>query len=93
MSSFFGCLFVLLFAVVFIFIAFIGQVADMIFTFLGLKKRVNNDRSGFGGFSGNGTQQQRQQQRTSDRQQPNGNHPKGKIFEKDDSEYVDFEEV
>lgn len=99
---FFGCLFALLLGIFFIAIAFIGNVIDLILSLLGLKKRIRPgaDFGGFGGqrtsygsqsSSDNQRSQQQAGQQHSD-QQSTGRQTQ-KIFEKDDSEYVDFEEV
>lgn len=112
MFSYLGCLFALLFGVVFIIFAFVGSIIDVVLRFLGLKKGGNT----FSGFGQQGGARQQsaygQQQGNYGRQQNDGSQQRGagqgggreqhresrgqqthKIFEKDDSEYVDFEEV
>lgn len=102
---FLGCLFALVLGVIFIGVTFIGSIIDFILSLLGLNKRVTNNSFG-GGFNsqqrstrqgnthqGNarqgdyGSQQQQSTSGSSRGQQ------KGKIFTKDESEYVDFEEI
>lgn len=91
-----GCLFALVFGVFVIGAIFLGSIIDMIFSLLGIKKRVtrrnfrsySERQSDYGpGQTGYGQRQHGQQQQQSQGQQTR------KIFEKDDSEYVDFEEV
>lgn len=99
---FLGCLFALFLGVIFIGVAFLGSVIDFILSLLGLKKRVNNTSSGFGSQRNAYGSQQRgydsqqdgfdSQQNYQQHEHPHGQH-KGKIFTKDESEYVDFEEV
>lgn len=112
MFSYLGCLFALLFGVVFIIFAFIGTIIDVVLSFLGLKKRTTK----FTGFGQQGGARQQnnygrqqsaygQQQSGFSQQQSSGQsdgyeqhrefrgQQTHKIFEKDDSEYVDFEEV
>lgn len=112
MFSYLGCLFALLFGVVFIIFAFVGSIIDVVLRFLGLKKGGNTfsgfgqqggarQQSGFGGQRSGFSQQQSgygQQQSTSqndgrDQHRESRGQQTHKIFEKDDSEYVDFEEV
>lgn len=102
MFNFLGCLFVLVFGIIFISVAFLGQIINVILSLLGLKKRVNYNRGGFGTFHDFGSQQSGSQQSSTRRQQyddgpsgsqAGGSSPNGKIFQMDESEYVDFEEV
>lgn len=112
MFSYLGCLFALLFSVVFIIFAFVGSIIDVVLRFLGIKRTSNS-------FSGFGQQGGARQQNAYSRQQNGGNRQQSsygqqqssgqgdgyeqhresrgqqthKIFEKDDNEYVDFEEV
>lgn len=87
---FFGCLLIGLFFLLIFAIALIGSVIDRILVFLGLRK----PRKPFGQFSARPDEAPQ----WDDPQKDNGNGRKqqkhqGKIFEKDESEYVDFEEV
>lgn len=101
MQSFFGCLLVLLFGIVIAVFVIIGNLIDVILSFLGFKKRVTNNATRNGGYSnqqsaygnGNAYNQGGQQHGPDHGQQRTARHQNGKIFEKDDSEYVDFEEV
>lgn len=100
---FLGCLFALFLGLIIIAAVFIGSVIDFILAFLGLKKRG----TAFGGQSPFGTFRQGPydnqdpsagtRQQTTDGRQQAPHHSTGqqsqKIFQKDDSEYVDFEEV
>lgn len=102
MVQFFGCLGVLFLGIVLIVLAFFGSIIDSILVLLGLKKRRPRS-SGFGtgfGFGSTGQQQSsndqyRSSEDSSTRQteQPTRGQQTHKIFEKDDSEYVEFEEV
>lgn len=93
-----GCFFALLLGILFIGLAFIGNVINVILSILGFKKRID-PTAGFGQQSG-GAQQRSygssQQSGNSQQQSQQASHTgqqTHKIFEKDDSEYVDFEEV
>lgn len=93
MFNFLGCFFVLILGILFIGIAFLGSLIDAVFSFLGLKKRVNRDsNNAFNQQQGNYNHQNSQQSRHGQDQQTAGQQTR-KIFEKDDSEYVDFEEL
>lgn len=105
MFSYLGCLFALLFGVVFIIFAFIGTIIDVVLSFLGLKKRTTKF-TGFGQQGGARQQNNYGRQQSAYGQQQSSGQSDGyeqhresrgqqthKIFEKDDSEYVDFEEV
>lgn len=98
MFSYLGCLFALLFGVVFIIFAFVGSIIDVVLRFLGIK-RTSNSFSGFGQQggasqqSGFGQQQSSSQSDGRDQHRESRGQQTHKIFEKDDSEYVDFEEV
>lgn len=88
---FLGCLFALFLGIIFIVAVFLGSIIDFILTALGLKKRVTNNTSAFrrmDGFSHTEGQSDRPQDPT-----PSQGHQNEKIFKKDDSEYVDFEEI
>ena len=98
-----GCLFALVFGVFVIGAIFLGSIIDMIFSLLGIKKRVtrrnfssySERQSDYGpGQTGYGTRHDGygQRQHGQQQQQSQGQQTR-KIFEKDDSEYVDFEEV
>lgn len=102
MLQFFGCLGVFLLGIIFIALAFLGNIIDSILVFLGLKKRSSRPSSGFGfgptgfgtGAGGQGTASRPNSGGTPNRnQQPTRGQQKRKIFEKDESEYVDFEEI
>lgn len=104
MYNFLGCLFVLLLGIVIAAFAFLGGIINFILSLLGFKKRVNSDNRTSGAYNrqgsayGNGGaySQGRQQSDQSDYdggQQRTTGQQTGKIFEKDDSEYVDFEEI
>lgn len=85
--QFFGCLLVgLFFLLIFVF-ALVGTFIDRILVFLGLRK----PRRPFGHFADEeAAPKWEEPQHDKRRQEP---HRQGKIFEKDESEYVDFEEV
>lgn len=97
--QFLGCLFVGLLLGVILLFALVGTLVDRILVFLGLRKPRRTFRS-YGPY---GPYTDPQQRNASDDapqwQQPNTatsqrtTHPQGKIFEKDESEYVDFEEI
>lgn len=92
---FFGCLFALVLGFLFIAIAFVGNIIDIILSILGFKKRIrpSGRYDGFGG-QGNGydDQQSKPSNSRTDESKSTGRQTH-KIFEKDDSEYVDFEEI
>ena len=89
---FLGCLFLLVLAVVMIGFAFLGTIINAILSLFGLNNRVKSHTY---------NQSSRQSDRQSDRQsasrqqshQQSAGRQNQKIFEKDDSEYVDFEEI
>lgn len=92
---FLGCLFVLLLALLMIGFAFIGSVISFFLSLFGIDRKVTRQR-----HSQSGWQQQSARQDTSqygEKKQSQSSHSSGrqtqKIFEKDDSEYVDFEEI
>lgn len=95
-----GCLFALVLGVFFIGAMFIGSIINFVLSLLGIRKRVTDDA--FGNFRTTGQsstsysqskhEEQQRQQRSHDSQRTAGQQ-RGKIFEKNDSEYVDFEEV
>lgn len=96
---FLGCLFALVLGVVFIGAMFIGSIINFVLSLLGIRKRVSNDA--FGNYrtdgqssanNGQSHQEEQRHQRSQDSQRTAGQQ-RGKIFEKNDSEYVDFEEV
>lgn len=100
-----GCLFVLLFGCLLFVLAFAGLIIDKILVFLGLKQ-PRQSMGGFGAYGPFGQQGQRDDFESVDssngasgrgrQQQTSGGYgpQQGrKIFQKDDSEYVDFEEV
>lgn len=86
---FLGCLFMGIFVLLIFALAFIGSLIDRILVFLGLRK----PRRPFGQFNtASDTDEPRwEDPESATRQKPA--KPHGKIFEKDESEYVDFEEV
>lgn len=88
--QFLGCLFALILGLIFVAVAFLGSIVNSILSILGLKKRVRQSagfRDGYAsGPAGTGSRQP-------DEPHSTAGQSKGKIFEKDDSEYVDFEEV
>lgn len=98
---FLGCLFALALGIIFIGATFIGSIINFILSLFGIGKRVNDNA--FGGYRSNGqssanygqtqNQQQEEQRQQSQRSQQTAGQQRGKIFEKNDSEYVDFEEV
>lgn len=101
---FLGCLFALVLGLLFIGIMFVGSIIDAIFSLLGIKKRVTrthfggySNTSGYGNSSGYGNASgygQDQSERNDEQQQPSHQGQQNKkIFEKNESEYVDFEEV
>ena len=90
---FLGCLFALIFAAFFIGLAFIGNIISVILSILGVKPRINRRQNTTYGWenvdsrdTGNDRQESTQTGHSTGRQTQ-------KIFEKDDSEYVDYEEV
>lgn len=95
---FFGCLFALLLGILFVALAFVGTVFDFILSLFGRKPR-RATRSPFSSSRQQAGPQQRgearfsQDQRPDNDQQSHTGQQTRKIFEKDDSEYVDFEEV
>ena len=104
MFNFLGCFFVLFLGIIIVAFAFLGSIINIILSFLGIKKRVRNDytrtsgnnrqSSAFGNRGGytQGRQQDEQSNYDNGQQRTTGQQT-GKIFEKDESEYVDFEEV
>lgn len=91
---FLGCLFALFLGVFIIGVTFIGSIIDFILSALGLKKRTNSTHSGFSSQRGFGSQQSEfEEQQRQSRPEPSRGQQKGKIFTKDESEYVDFEEI
>lgn len=92
--EFLGCLFALLVGVVFLGVAFLGSIFNFILSLFGLNKRVSNTAGNFNSQQGRGGSQQgnhsQQNQHTAD--SPH-RKPQGKIFQKNESEYVDFEEI
>lgn len=93
---FLGCLFALLFAAVFIGLAFIGNIISVILSILGVKPRINRKRNtAYDRWQDVNDTQNSRENRQKDNSQTG--HTAGrqtqKIFEKDDSEYVDYEEV
>ena len=103
MFNFLGCFFVLFLGIIIVAFAFLGSIINIILSFLGIKKRVRNDYSRTGGYDrqssayGNrdayGQGRQDEQPDYDKGQQRTAGQQNGKIFEKDESEYVDFEEV
>lgn len=101
MMHFLGCLLVLLFAAVFLGLAFIGTIINAILSFLGIRNGDGNRRAtyhwhGAGNQSHTGAGRQQSQQQTGSTHSQTGNsagRQTQKIFEKDDSEYVDYEEI
>lgn len=102
--QFLGCLFVLFLGIIFIITAFLGSILNAVFSFLGLKKPVTFTRGTqrpYGNTTGQGGRRQQQEEETeqdyrggnSSGQYRGQQQPGGKIFQKDDSEYVDFEEI
>lgn len=93
---FLGCLFVLLFAAIFIGLAFIGNIISVILSIFGIKPRINRrQNTAYDGWQDAYGRQNSGENRKQDDTQ--SGHSTGrqtqKIFEKDDSEYVDYEEV
>lgn len=93
-----GCLFVFLFAGLLFVVAFAGLIIDRILVFLGFKKPRQYGPYGQrgGGHDFEDVDAATAHAGGSRQQHPsghNGKQPGGKIFQKDDSEYVDFEEV
>lgn len=101
-----GCLFALLLGVIIIIVAFLGSIARAVMTLLGLKPNNWNGgqnhttRSTYqqGGTAGNQQGGYRQDERSyqeEDRSQgkAHNSQPGHKIFERNENEYVDFEEV
>lgn len=94
--QFLGCLFVLLFGVLLVIVAFLGSFINAVLSFFGLKNRVrykSHAHSSYGSSQDADRSQERQQQGPGYSGSQNGSQPGGKIFQKDDSEYVDFEEI
>lgn len=90
---FFGCLFALLLGIIIFGLFAIGTVANFILSLLGIKKPSS---TGFGGFNYQGGSQQSNGYAGQEQNQPKGSssgQQNQKIFQKDESEYVDFEEV
>ena len=85
---FLGCLFLLVLAVVMIGFAFLGTIINAILSLFGLNNRVKSHTY---------NQSSRQSDRPSASRQQSHQQSAGrqnqKSFEKDDSEYVDFEEI
>lgn len=88
--QFLGCLFALILGLIFVAVAFLGSIVNFILSVLGFNKRVQQSagfRDGSAtGSAGTGSRQP-------DEPHSTAGQSKGKIFKKDDSEYVDFEEV
>lgn len=92
---FLGCLFALFLGVILIGVTFLGSIINFILSALGLKNRVNNNAGGFSSQQSSYDPRQHDydsQQHQHSAEPPHGQH-KGKIFQKDESEYVDFEEI
>lgn len=90
---FLGCLFALILGILIFGLLAIGTIANFVLSLLGIKKPSSTGFGGFGNQNGN-----RQSYGYSDREQGqtqsnSSGQQNQKIFEKDDSEYVDFEEV
>lgn len=106
MFNFLGCFFVLFLGIIIVVFAFLGSIINIILSFLGIKKRVRNDYTRTGGYDRQGSaygsrdtydrgqgRQQDEQTNYDNGQQRSTGQQTGKIFEKDESEYVDFEEI
>jgi len=91
MSNFFGCLFVLIFGFLFLLIAFAGMFVDMLRGGHGRSRTIfDNDATNRSRSARNsaGTGDAHHESRKNSRQRRSG-----KIFSKEEGEYVDFEEV
>ena len=85
---FLGCLFLLVLAVVMIGFAFLGTIINAILSLFGLNNRVKSHT-----YNQSSRQSDRQESSQQQSQQQSAGRQNQKIFEKDDSEYVDFEEI
>lgn len=85
---FLGCLFLLVLAVVMIGFAFLGTIINAILSLFGLNNRVKSHT-----YNRSSRQSDRQSASRQQSHQQSAGRQNQKIFEKDDSEYVDFEEI
>ncbi|MCF0235521.1 MAG: DUF4834 family protein [Bacteroidaceae bacterium] len=88
MLKFLGCLGALLFGLIFLALALLQNFWQFVRTLLGL----HNPTSSAQGPQTGGARQSAHQSNQSGRTASTG-QPSEKIFERDDSEYVDFEEI
>ncbi len=94
-----GCLFTLLFIAVFIGLAFVGTIIRVILSILGINNTVSRKKTEryewqeMDEHHDNGYEDQQQQQQNRSQTNQSAGRQTQKIFEKDDSEYVDYEEV
>ena len=85
---FLGCLFILVLAIVMVGFAFLGTIINAILSLFGLSNRVKSRP-----YTQSRRQSDRQEASQQQSQQQSAGRQNQKIFEKDDSEYVDFEEI
>ena len=85
---FLGCLFLLVLAVVMIGFAFLGTIINAILSLFGLNNRVKSHT-----YNQSSRQSDRQSASRQQSHQQSAGRQNQKIFETDDSEYVDFEEI